>query len=103
MLTPSNAHDYLALHVHRSCHRPRFRSRDLSRQAFLPDLLRYLSLPINFVWDGNDVAVIPEIIGESVTKDRGERMLTIIPGLGHRAQFEAPTGINEPLIGRFNK
>jgi 2-hydroxy-6-oxonona-2,4-dienedioate hydrolase len=102
MLTPSKADDDLALHVHRlSCHRTRFRSRELSRQGLLTDLLRHLSLPVDFVWGSEDVTMIPQTTGEGLIEGRGERTLTIIPGAGHWTQFEASTEINELLTHRF--
>jgi 2-hydroxy-6-oxonona-2,4-dienedioate hydrolase len=103
MLTPRNAEDNLALYVHRaSCHRTRFRSRDLSSPGPLPDLLRDLSLPVQFIWGSEDVTAIPQTIGASLIEGHRERILTIIPGAGHWAQFEASTEINE-LLSRWFK
>jgi 2-hydroxy-6-oxonona-2,4-dienedioate hydrolase len=103
MLTPRSADDDLALQVHRtSCHGTRYRSRDLSRQGALQDLLRHLSLPIKFIWGSEDVTAIPHTIGANLIHDHRERTLTIVPGAGHWAQFEASRQINELLTRWFS-
>jgi pimeloyl-ACP methyl ester carboxylesterase len=99
MLSPKQADDELALQIHRTCcNRTRFRSRHLSLGSSLPDLLVKLSIPIHFIWGGEDTTAFPEMIATNLVGAHKERKSTTIPGAGHWTQFEAPKEVDETLI-----
>ena len=103
MLTSRAADDELALEVHRiCCYKTRFRSHPLSLRAPLSALLDKLSIPVHFIWGSEDVTVFPEIVGPKLVGAHQERKLTIVPGVGHWTQFEAPQEIDRTLVHWFS-
>lgn len=95
MLSRAEAVDALALEIHRySCEATRFRSKALSRGAWLPAALQAYRKPILLVWGEADVTAVPMEAAECLQQARPERDWTIVPRAGHWVQFESADATN---------
>lgn len=98
MLHKANTDDALAFAVHEtSCEKSRFRSKPLSRAAFLPALLERIACPVLFAWGEHDVTAVPHEIGPMFVHGRPERDWIALPGAGHWVQYEDADASNALL------
>lgn len=102
MLHASASIDTLALAIHTTaCRRTRFRSRPISRSGRLGEALARFSGPVMLAWGEHDVTASPASQGAALADGRAGRVVRVVDGAGHWAQYEAPEAVNRMLLDWF--
>ena len=90
----------LVLHAD-SSHATRYRSKAISRDARLPDILAPYRGELLLLWGEHDVTARPHLIGPALQQGRAERQLCILPDAGHWVQYEQSDTTNHLLLDWF--
>lgn len=94
--------DAQALVLHACASRAtRYRSRTISRDAHLPDILARCDSELLLVWGEHDVTAVPQQIGPQLRDAGPGRRLCTVPGAGHWVQYEQAPLINSLLTDWF--
>ena len=94
--------DELALAVHEAaCVATRFRSKELSLKASLPNALRGVDAPVLAIFGEHDVTATPRDAIVSLARMNPGWRCVIVPGAGHWVQFENAAAVNRELIDWF--
>ncbi|MDP3626457.1 MAG: alpha/beta fold hydrolase [Hydrogenophaga sp.] len=102
MLHDSASIDAQALLAHAcSSHATRYRSKAISRDARLPDILATYRDDLLLVWGEHDVTALPSEIGRVLLDGRDHRHLHIVPDAGHWVQYEQSDLCNGILTAWF--
>lgn len=102
MLHDVSCVDAQALMVHGcSSHATRYRSKAISRDARLGEVLAACSRPLLLLWGEHDVTARPQEIGTMLLAGRDERQLRILAGAGHWVQYERSAQTNMILSDWF--
>lgn len=95
--------DGLAMTVHeRMCSATRFRSKKLSRNAVLGDVLSAFQAPTLLLWGEHDVTAVPVDVAQKIAGQESNRDWCIVPGAGHWVQYERPHDVNQLLLRWFS-
>lgn len=79
----------------------RYRSKAISRDARLPDILTPYRGELLLLWGEHDVTAHPHVIGAPLLQGRPERRLRILPGAGHWLPYELDDITNPLLLDWF--
>lgn len=79
----------------------RYRSKTISRDARLPDILTPYRGELLLLWGEHDVTACPHLIGPALLQGRPERRLRILPGAGHWVPYELDDITNSLLLDWF--
>lgn len=94
--------DAQALILHADASRAtRFRSKAISRDAQLADILTPYRGALLLLWGEHDVTGRPQQIGPTLLQGRPERRLHILPDAGHWVQYERPDATHALLLDMF--
>lgn len=79
----------------------RYRSKAISRNARLPDILTPYRGELLLLWGEHDVTARPRLIGPVLLQGRAERRLYTLPDAGHWVQYEQSDFTNHLLLDWF--
>ncbi|SOY68170.1 alpha/beta fold hydrolase [Cupriavidus taiwanensis] len=103
MLHDEKLADGLAMAVHeQACKATRFRSRTISRQASLGNLLAAYRRPTLLMWGEHDVTAVPVEAAQQLASSASHRDWCVIPAAGHWVQFERWQEVNPMLLRWFS-
>ncbi|WP_354683067.1 alpha/beta fold hydrolase [Cupriavidus necator] len=103
MLHDEKLADGLAMAVHeQACKATRFRSRTLSRQARLGNVLAAYRGPTLLMWGEHDVTAVPVEVAQQLACGASHRDWCVIPAAGHWVQFERWQEVNPMLLRWFS-
>jgi pimeloyl-ACP methyl ester carboxylesterase len=102
MLHDANCVDAQALMLHAcSSNATRYRSKAISQDAQLSDILSQYEGDLLLVWGEQDVTAVPEVIGPLLLDGRSNRHLEIVADSGHWVQYEHSEQTNRMLVNWF--
>lgn len=90
----------LVLHADAS-HATRYRSKAISRDAHLPDIVAPYRGDLLLLWGEHDATAFPHVIGPALQQGRVERHLCILRDAGHWVQYEKHDITNQRLLDWF--
>lgn len=103
MLHDEKLADGLAMAVHeQACKATRFRSRTISRQASLGNLLAAYRGPTLLMWGEHDVTAVPVEAAQQLASSASHRDWCVTPAAGHWVQFERWQEVNPMLLRWFS-